>query len=120
MWETPAVSASSNGLCEGWDRFTVPRFAWAGHFHGFFGEGKFHRRRMPLGRSSFGTMLIGASLCRLVYRGRTGRFGPALGIVLTLPRRFTGHLRFLNSSLAVLTAASQDCTLCFRKQTNYV
>ncbi len=28
MWETPAASASSSGLCEGWDSFTVPRFAW--------------------------------------------------------------------------------------------
>ena len=34
MWETTVVSASFNGLCEGWDRFTVPRFAWTGHFHG--------------------------------------------------------------------------------------
>lgn len=36
MWKTPAASASSNGLCEGWDRFTVPRFAWTGHFHGCY------------------------------------------------------------------------------------
>ncbi len=36
MWKTQAASASSNGLCEGWDRFTVPRFAWTGHFHGSF------------------------------------------------------------------------------------
>ena len=34
MWETPAVPASSNGLCKGWDSFSVPRFAEAGHFHG--------------------------------------------------------------------------------------
>ena len=35
MWKTPAASAPSNGWCEGWDRFTVPRFAWTGYFHGW-------------------------------------------------------------------------------------
>ena len=40
MWETPAASASSNGLCKGWDSFSVPRFAESGHFHGSLLLGK--------------------------------------------------------------------------------
>ena len=34
MWETPAPPASSKGRGEGWDSFTVPRFARSCHFHG--------------------------------------------------------------------------------------
>jgi hypothetical protein len=34
MWETPAALASSKERCEGWDCFTVPRFARFRHFHG--------------------------------------------------------------------------------------
>ena len=34
MWETPAALASSKEQCEGWDCFTVPRFARTRHFHG--------------------------------------------------------------------------------------
>jgi len=34
MWETPAFPAASKELCEGWDMYSVPRFAWFRHFHG--------------------------------------------------------------------------------------
>jgi hypothetical protein len=34
MWETPAASASSKERCEGWDSFSVTRFARFRHFHG--------------------------------------------------------------------------------------
>ena len=34
MWKRPAVPASSKERCEGWDSFTVPRFAGLWHFHG--------------------------------------------------------------------------------------
>lgn len=37
MWERPAVPAFPKERYEGWDSFTVPRFARFRHFHGASG-----------------------------------------------------------------------------------
>ena len=96
MWETPAPPASPKKRCEGWDRFTVPRFARFRHFHGLVWPLNSGGETMPLGKRWIGCMLIGIGLMlfgvsRQHWQEWSGLAVLAAGIVLVLPSRITGR-----------------------------
>ena len=91
----PAVPASSKGRCEGWDSFTVPRFARLRHFHGPVLVEQLWKGTMPLGKRWLGCMLIGVGLLmfgvsRQHWQEWVGFAIIAAGIVLVLTKRITG------------------------------